>query len=232
MVQCVDVPSERAEDFSVMRVVSVNVGLPREVQRGTDLVRTGIHKEPIRGRVAVRRHNLAGDGQADLSVHGGPDKAVYAYPIENYWYWSEQLPGRELPFGIFGENLTVEGLPEDAVHIGDELQLGSARLAVTQPRLPCFKLGIRFGDADMVPRFLASNRPGYYLAVLEEGDLGAGDAVEIVHRDENRLAVTELFRLMVHDKTNRELMQRALRVRHLAAVLRHKFESRLEESRQ
>ncbi len=227
-----DVPSERAEDFNVMRVVSVNVGLPRDVRRGTDLVRTGIHKEPIGGRVAVRRHNLAGDGQADLSVHGGPDKAVYAYPIENYSYWSAQLSGRELPFGIFGENLTVEGLPEDAVHIGDEWQLGSVRLAVTQPRLPCFKLGIRFEDADMVARFLASNRPGYYLSVLEEGDIGAGDAVEIVHRDENRLTVTELFRLMVHDKTNRALMQRALRVRHLAAVLRNKFESRLKESRQ
>jgi MOSC domain-containing protein YiiM len=214
-----------------MRVVSVNVGLPREVVRGDDIVRTGIYKKPIDDRVAVRRLNLAGDGQADLSVHGGPDKAVYAYPFENYAYWRAQFPEREFPFGIFGENLTLEGLTEDVVHIGDELRLGSSLLAVTQPRLPCFKLGIRFGDPSIVPRFLAGNRPGYYLAVLEEGEIGAGDDVEVVRRDEARLKVTELFHLMVHDKTNRELMQRALRVRHLAAQLRNKFERRLNEER-
>ena len=218
------------EDFVVMRIVSVNVGLPREIARGDDIVRTGIFKQPIVGRVVLRRLNLAGDAQADLSVHGGADKAVYAYPFENYAYWREQLPGRELPLGIFGENLTIEGLCEDAVHIGDELRIGTARLVLTQPRLPCFKLGIRFGDPDMVARFLAGNRPGFYLAVLEEGEVGTGDAVELVREDENRLTVTELFRLMVHDKTNVDLMRRALRVRHLAAVLRKKFESRLKES--
>ena len=218
------------EDFVVMRIVSVNVGLPREIARGDDIVRTGIFKQPIVGRIALRRLNLAGDAQADLSVHGGADKAVYAYPFENYAYWREQLPGRELPLGIFGENLTIEGLCEDAVHIGDELRIGTARLVLTQPRLPCFKLGIRFGDPDMVARFLAGNRPGFYLAVLEEGEVGTGDAVELVREDENRLTVTELFRLMVHDKTNVDLMRRALRVRHLAAVLRKKFESRLKEA--
>lgn len=210
-----------------MHIVSVNVGLPREVPWGNDVVRTGIFKAPIDGRVALRRLNLEGDAQADLSVHGGPDKAVYAYPIENYAYWREQLPGHESPFGIFGENLTLAGLTEDAVHIGDELRIGTAHLVITQPRLPCFKLGIRFGDPSIVPRFLASNRPGFYLAVLEEGEIGAGDAVECVHEDENRLTVTELLHLMVHDKTNIDLMRRALRVRHLAAILRKKFESRL-----
>jgi MOSC domain-containing protein YiiM len=210
-----------------MRLVSVNVGLPRDIVSGSDEVRTGIFKQPIVGRVLLRRLNLDGDAQADLSVHGGPDKAVYAYPIENYDYWREQLPGRELPFGMFGENLTTAGLREDAVHIGDELRIGTARLVITQPRLPCFKLGIRFGDASMVARFLASNRPGFYLAVLDEGELGSGDTVERVHEDENQLTVTELLRLIVHDRTNADLMRRALRVRHLAAVWRKKFESRL-----
>lgn len=210
-----------------MHVVSVNAARPREVAWGNEVVRTGIFKQPIDGRVVLRRLNLEGDAQADLSVHGGPDKAVYAYPVEHYDYWREQLPGRELPLGIFGENLTLAGLTEDAAHIGDELRIGTARLAITQPRLPCFKLGIRFGDPAIVPRFLASNRPGFYLAVLEEGEIGAGDAVERVHEDENRLTVTELLRLMVHDKTNTDLMSRALRARHLAAVLRKKFESRL-----
>jgi MOSC domain-containing protein YiiM len=213
-----------------MHIVSVNVGLPREIAWGNEVVRTGIFKQPIDGRVVLRRLNLEGDAQADLSVHGGPDKAVYAYPIEHYAYWREQLPGRELPLGIFGENLTLAGLTEEAAHIGDELQIGTARLVITQPRLPCFKLGIRFGDPTILARFLASNRPGIYLAVLEEGEIGAGDTVERVHEDENRLTVTELFRLMVRDKTNTELMRRALRVRHLAAILRKKFENRLAQT--
>jgi MOSC domain-containing protein YiiM len=152
-----------------MHLVSVNVGLPREVAWGNDMVRTGIFKEPIEGHVWVRQHQVDGDAQADLSVHGGEDKAAYAYPVENYDYWREQLPGRELPFGIFGENLTLTGLTEEAAHIGDELRIGTTRLVITQPRLPCFKLGIRFGDPAMVARFLASHRPGFYLAVLEEG---------------------------------------------------------------
>jgi MOSC domain-containing protein YiiM len=211
-----------------MRIASVNVGLPREVPFGNETVRTGIFKEPVAGRVAVRRLNLEGDAQADLSVHGGADKAVYAYPIENYDYWREQLPNRELSLGIFGENLTTRGLREDALHIGDELRIGTARLVVTQPRLPCFKLGIRFGDPAIIAQFVASHRPGFYLAVLEEGAIGPGDAVEIVHEDEHRLTVTELFRLIAFDKTNTEQMRRALRVRHLAAVWRRKFEDRLK----
>ena len=160
-----------------MHIVSVNAGQPREVAWGNEVVRTSIFKQPIDGRTMLRRLNLEGDVQADLSVHGGPDKAVYAYPVEHYDYWREQLPGRELPCGIFGENLTLAGLTEDDAHIGDELRIGAARLVITQPRLPCFKLGIRFGDPTIVARFLASNRPGFYLAVLEEGEIGAGDIV-------------------------------------------------------
>jgi MOSC domain-containing protein YiiM len=206
-----------------MRIVSVNVGRPREIVWGNKVVRTGIFKEPVAGRVRLGRTNLDGDAQADLSVHGGPDKAVYVYPVENYDFWREQLPGRELPFGIFGENLTLAGLTEDTVYIGDELRIGTARLVVTQPRLPCYKLGIRFGDPAIVARFLDSKRPGFYLSVLEEGDIGAGDAVEWVHERHNKLTVIELFRLMTNEKTNVKLLKRALRAGQLASTLRAKI---------
>lgn len=148
----------RGEERIVMRVVSVNVGRPCEIVWGKKVVRSGIFKEPVAGRRWLRRSNLDGDGQADLSVHGGLEKAVYAYPVENYDYWREQLPDQELPLGIFGENLTLAGLTEDAVYIGDALRIGTARLVVTQPRLPCYKLGIRVGDPAIVARFLASQR--------------------------------------------------------------------------
>jgi MOSC domain-containing protein YiiM len=211
-----------------MHIVSVNVGRPRPVLWRDGAVTTGIFKGPVARRVAVRRLNLDGDAQADLSVHGGPDKAVYAYPVENYDYWREQLPGRELPFGVFGENLTTAGLREDALHIGDELRVGTARLAVTQPRMPCFKLGIRFGDPTMPRQFLESGRPGFYLAVLEEGEVGPGDPVELLREDENRVTVADVLRLIVQDKENTEMLRRVLRVRSLAAVWRREFESRLD----
>jgi MOSC domain-containing protein YiiM len=192
-------------------------------------VTTGIFKAPVEGRVALRRHNLDGDAQADLSVHGGPDKAVYAYPVENYDYWRGELPGRELPPGSFGENLTVEGLTEDSVHIGDEFRVGTARLVVTQPRMPCYKLGLRFNDPEMVKRFLASRRPGFYLGVVEEGELGAGDPIERVREDENRVAVTEMLRLIVAGGTaiDADSLRRVLRVPALAAVWRQEFQERL-----
>ena len=160
-----------------MRVMSVNVGMPREVDRRGMKILTGIFKEPVASRLAVRRLNIEGDGQADLTVHGGPDKAVYAYPSEHYGPWREQL-GRELAPGMFGENLTTEGLLEDAVHIGDEFRVGTARLVVTQPRLPCFKLGIRFGDPGIVKSFVRAGKPGIYFSVLEEGEVAAGDPIE------------------------------------------------------
>jgi MOSC domain-containing protein YiiM len=203
-----------------MHVVSVNVGRPREIVWGKKVVRTGIFKEPVAGRRWLRRSNLEGDGQADLSVHGGLEKAVYAYPVENYDYWREQLTGQELPLGIFGENLTLAGLTEDAVYIGDELRIGTARLVVTQPRLPCYKLGIRFGDPAIVARFLAGQRPGFYLSVQQEGEIGAGDAVEWIHERRNKLTVVELFRLMTNKKTNLKLLKRTLRAGQLASTFR------------
>ena len=174
----------------------------------------------------MRRLNLDGDRQADLTVHGGPDKAVYAYPSEHYGPWQEQL-GRELVPGNFGENLTTEGLLEDEVYIGDEFRVGTARLVVTQPRLPCFKLGIRFGDHGMVKRFQRAEKPGIYFAVLEEGELAPGDPVERVAEDESRITVTEMFHLVLDTKADPAALRRLLNVPALAAVWRQELEERL-----
>src|SRR5436190_24006548 len=175
-----------------MRVLSVNVGLPRDVVAGDRMVRTSIFKSPRVGRIPIRDNNLAGDQQSDLSVHGGPAKAVYAYPHEHYAFWRSQLPDVDLQPGTFGENLTIEGLLEDDVHVGDRLMIGSAELVVTQPRLPCFKLGIRFGRPEMVKRFLDSRRPGFYLAVAGEGDVAAGDAIAVLERHPAAVSIPEL----------------------------------------
>src|SRR5512142_973889 len=166
-------PRPRRIETLRMRLISVNCGLPRQVLWHGTPVTTAIYKEPVQGRVALRALNLDGDRQADLRVHGGQDKAVYCYPLEHYPFWRSELPGRELPMGSFGENFTVEGLLEDAVRIGDRFAIGSAEVVVTQPRLPCYKLGIRFSSDEMVKRFLASRRTGFYLAVAREGDVGA-----------------------------------------------------------
>ncbi len=163
-----------------MKLLSVNVGQPREVEWHGEAVRTSIYKEPVQGRVRVETLNVVGDRQSDLSVHGGRDKAVYAYPSEHYAFWRKELPGVELPWGAFGENLTTEGLLEDEVHVGDRLRMGSVEFVVTQPRMPCFKLAIRFNRPDIVKRFMRSGRTGFYVAVLREGDIGAGDAIESI----------------------------------------------------
>jgi MOSC domain-containing protein YiiM len=199
-----------------MQVVSVNVGLPREVRWKGEKVTTGIFKEPVEGRARVRTLNLDGDRQADLSVHGGPDKAVYVYPSEHYTDWSRELPDVPLPWAMFGENLTTEGLREDSVHIGDRLRAGTAELVVTQPRTPCYKLGIRFGRDEIVRQFLESGRTGFYCAVLREGDVEAGDAIEWTHRDPHQVSVAEIHRLNTSERNNRELLQRALAVESLS----------------
>src|SRR5215470_15831683 len=177
-----------------MKIVSLNVGIPREVTWHGRVVTTGIFKEPVAGRVALRKLNLDGDEQADLTVHGGEYKAVYCYPVEHYAYWKKEL-GRELSMGMFGENLTTEGLLEGEVNLGDRFRVGSAEVVVTQPRLPCYKLGIRFGADDMVKRFLASGRTGFYLAVTREGDVAAWDEIEVIVRDPNAVAVPAIVRL-------------------------------------
>lgn len=211
-----------------MQIISVNVGLPRAVHWKGQIVSTGIFKQPVTGRVAVRALNLDGDAQADLSVHGGPDKAVYAYPAEHYAFWRAELPGTALEWGAFGENLTISGLHEGAVNLGDLFRVGTALLRATQPRLPCYKLGVKFGRDDIVKRFLHAGRYGVYFAVVEEGEAGAGDLVEQVYRDPSGIRVTDIARLYVSDKHNTSLMQRALEHQWLPAVWRDYFRKRIE----
>ena len=197
----------------VMKIVSVNVGIPRQIVSGGRSVMTGIYKCPVHHRVKVGALNLEGDRQADLSVHGGPDKAVYAYPREHYDFWRHEFPGIDMPWGMFGENLTLEGLLEDNAHIGDRFRMGTAVLMVTQPRLPCYKLGIRFDRDDFPDLFLASRRTGFYFVVIEEGELGEGDTLDPVHREANRVSIADLLRIEYgHEGTDIHLIERALKV--------------------
>jgi len=176
----------------VKRVISVNVGLPREIDWQGKRILTSIWKEPVAGRVRVGPFNLEGDEQSDLSVHGGARKSVYAYPSEHYAYWRRELQGVELPWGVFGENLTIEGVLETDVRIGDRLSIGSAEFVVTQPRRPCFKLGIRFGDPGMVEHFLRSKRSGFYFSVLKEGHVAAGDTIDVLSTGDDHPTVSEV----------------------------------------
>lgn len=211
-----------------MKLVSVNVGLPREVTWKGKTVSTGIFKEPVNTRVMVRSLNLDGDGQADLTVHGGLDKAIYVYPFEHYDYWRSELPDTKLTPGIFGENFTVTGLREEELNIGDRFQIGSVNLMVTQPRLPCYKPGIRFGRPDMVKRFLASRRTGFYFRVLQEGEVGAGDTLELVSRDDNNITVADITQLYVGKEDNPELLHSAAQLEALPESWRDYFQ---EQSR-
>lgn len=204
-------------------LISLQVGVPRAITRNGQEVLTGIFKSSVEKRVRMRSLNLDGDRQADLSVHGGPNKAVYAYPSENYPYWKNELPGVELPWGAFGENLTTSGLVESAVCIGDRFTIGTAEVVVTQPRLPCYKLNLKFDRDDMIKRFLASRRTGFYLRVLREGEVGAGDEIIPVHRDENRVSVLDAVRLYLRDSDSSELRNRALQVEFLSPSWRKSF---------
>ncbi len=212
-----------------MRIVSLNVGLPREIEWHDRRVRTSIFKSPADRRLRVTTLNLEGDQQSDLSVHGGVDKAVYAYPSEHYQYWRRELPQTDLPWGVFGENLTIEGLLEEDVRIGDHLRVGSAKFVVTQPRMPCFKLGIRFGRPDIVKRFLRSGRTGFYFAVLLEGEVGAGDSIELMAQAEGGLTVADVVNLYTVDAENQELLRRATQSSALPESWRDYFRKRLWE---
>jgi MOSC domain-containing protein YiiM len=215
-----------------MKLVSLNTGVPREVTWHGRKVTTGIFKQPVQGRVRLRKLNLDGDRQADLTVHGGEYKAVYCYPLAHYEYWKRELPGRELPMGMFGENLTIDGLSEDSVHLGDQFSIGSAEVMVTQPRLPCYKLGLRFESDDMVKRFLASGRTGFYFAVSREGEVGAGDEITRIAQDPNRVPVSEVTRLYIAKRfgdADVSWVQRALRVAALPESWKEYFRERLEK---
>jgi MOSC domain-containing protein YiiM len=213
-----------------MRVISVNVGLPRPVPWHNTIVTTGIFKQPATGSVAIHRLNLDGDQQADLSAHGGPNKAVYAYPAVYYERWRTELPDVALPWGMFGENLTVEGPLDDTVHIGDRFRVGSALLAVTQPRLPCYKLGIKFGRDDVVERFLAVGLTGCYFAVVEAGEVAAGDTIELVQRGEHDLTIADVVRLFKDEYADPVALARAAQLQTLSGALRSHFARRAAQT--
>jgi MOSC domain-containing protein YiiM len=210
-----------------MKLISINVGLPRLAMRNGEPVSTGIFKEPVSDRVMLRTLNLDGDRQADLSVHGGPSKAVYVYPSEHYEYWKRELPEMELPWGMFGENFTTEGLQEAQLNIGDQFRIGSAVVMVTEPRMPCYKLGIRFGRTDIIKKFLASERTGFYLAVLREGEVGVGDQFELIRNNKQSVRVSDVTRLYTREKHNTELLRRAIRVEALPESWKGYFQHQL-----
>jgi MOSC domain-containing protein YiiM len=211
-----------------MRIVSVNVGLPRTILWKDRQVVTSIFKSPVAGSVMLYRLNLDGDRQSDLENHGGRTKAVYAYAAEHYEAWRKELPGMELPWGMFGENLTVAGLREEDTFIGDRFQVGQAVVMVTQPRIPCYKLGLRFGRGDMVKRFLDSNRSGVYFSVVEEGPVAIGDSVTRIQEDEDRVSVLEINRAVANGGEDVSLLRRAVQHRVLPSGLREQFLTQLD----
>lgn len=209
------------------RILQVNVGLPRTVEWRGKLVTTGIFKEPVAGRVAVRRLNLDGDGQADLTVHGGADKVVYAYPAEHYPWWREQYPQMPLPYAQFGENLTTEGLLEGDLRIGDRFRVGTAELVVAQPRFPCYKLGVRFGKPTVVKRFLESERSGVYFSVAREGAVGAGDAISRIERGAGDVTIADIVRVYARDHADYDTLRRIVATDALPVGLRSFFAGQL-----
>lgn len=211
-----------------MQVISVNVGHPREIDWKGKPVLTGIFKEPVEGRIMMRTLNLDGDQQADLSVHGGLEKAVYAYGIEHYEYWRQELPNEALPWGAFGENLSVLGMLENTVNIGDRYRIGSAEVMVTQPRFPCYKLNLKFGRDDMVKRFLKSRLSGIYFSVVQEGEVGTGDRIELISRDENNVTVADIVQIYVGE-ADAELVHKSIQVPALAASLRDYFQQKIKQ---
>ena len=208
-----------------MQVVSVNVSKPKDVVHDGAVVSTGIYKEPVKGRLWVRKLGIEGDGQADLTAHGGPDQAVYAYPVEHYAYWEEQLGRDPLPFGQFGENLSITGIDEASARVGDTLKIGTAVLQVTQPRLPCYKLGIRMGAGKTFPkRFQKSGRVGFYLRVMKEGELAAGDRIERVDVPDS-VTIAEFLKVYGSKRPSRRAISRVL----AAPGLSHAWRTYLED---
>jgi MOSC domain-containing protein YiiM len=205
------------------KILSINVSLPKEIDFERQKVTTGIFKEPIEGRIMLRTLNLDGDKQADLTVHGGPDKAVYAYPIEHYEFWRKVYPDMQMPNGMFGENFTIEGLMEIDVNVGDIFRIGSSKVVATQPRMPCYKLGVKFGRMDVLKKFLASGRSGIYFKVLKEGEVGAGDLIVRIKNDTNRVGIGDIVRLYASDREDIKTMRRAVKVEALPEGWKHYF---------
>lgn len=213
-----------------MKLLSVNVSQPKPVFYEDRVIRTSIFKEPVNGRVMMREMNIDGDAQADLKNHGGTYKAVYAYTIENYEYWKGELGRDDFKYGQFGENLTVEGMSEDDVNVGDVFQIGNAVIQVTQPRNPCYKLGIKMDSSEFVRTFLESCLLGIYFRVLEEGEIGAGDDIERIEIDPVGISVREMARLRNFDRNNLERAKQALQIDALAPEIKGEFEHRLKKA--
>jgi MOSC domain-containing protein YiiM len=211
------------------KIISVNVSLPKKIDFEGQKVTTGIFKEPVEGRIMLRYLNLDGDKQADLTVHGGPDKAVYAYPIEHYQFWRKVYPNMEMPNGMFGENFTIEGLTESEVSVGDAFQIGSSKVIATQPRMPCYKLGVKFGRMDVLKKFLASGRSGIYFKVLDEGEVAAGDPIVQVEKDHNRITISDIVRLYASDREDIKTMRRAVKVKALPEGWKHYFVEQIRQ---
>jgi len=209
-----------------VKLISLNIARPRLALYKGASINTGIFKKPVSGRVALRTLNLDGDRQADLAVHGGPYKAVYAYPSEHYEYWRAELPGTDLPWGMFGENFTTEGLGEN-VHVGDRFRIGSAILMVRQPRMPCYKLAAKFQRQDIIERFLRSGRSGFYFSVEHEGEVGVGDSFDLISRNHDGITIAEMNRLFLREKYDRDLLQKAVATATLPENWREYFLPRL-----
>lgn len=220
--------------YCCMKVVSVNVGLPQKIRFNNQVVTTSIFKTPVHEKIKLSKLNLQGDAQSDLSVHGGVDKAVYSYPAEHYDYWRKVYPEIEMDFGMFGENLTTQGLDEGSVNIGDIYTIGSSQLVVTQPRMPCYKLGIRFGKMDVIEKFLNSLRSGIYFRVVKEGELKEGDEIKLLSRDNNNVSINDIVKLYKKKKYNHselKLLERTLELRFLPENWKRHFEQKIYEAK-
>jgi MOSC domain-containing protein YiiM len=209
-----------------MRLISLNVARPQLALYKDTTISTGIFKKPVAGPIPLRTLNLDGDRQADLAVHGGPYKAVYGYPSEHYGFWREELPGTSLPWGMFGENFTTEGLSESDLRIGDRLQIGTAVIMVRQPRIPCYKLAVKFRRSDILARFLRSGRSGFYFSVEQEGIVAAGDSFDLLSREPQGISIAEMNRLFAEDKYNTRLLESAIATPALPQDWRDYFQKR------
>lgn len=215
-----------------MKLLSVNVGLPIKVKFGNEIVTTGIFKKPVDKRTYLNKLNLEGDKQADLTVHGGPDKAVYSYPYEYYDFWKGEFPDISFNWGMFGENLTTEGLFESQVNVGDIFQIGSSHLVATQPRMPCYKLGVKFGKMDIIKKFLKSEKSGIYFKVIKEGEIGVNDNINLIKKDNNNITIKNIVELIKKDdKENTILMEKAVKVKDLPPGWKHYFLEKLSHSK-
>lgn len=212
-----------------MQLISVNTGMPDMVEINGKPVNTGIYKTPQTGNIWLSKHNLDGDGQADLTVHGGEFQAVYSYPVEHYAYWQKVLTKPALPYGTFGENFTVSGLLEDEVYVGDVFSVGSAVIQATMPRIPCFKFGHKIGKPDILPMFLNSGRSGFYHKVLEEGTVSAGDTIIRIDRPAHSLSIRMALGLQKLEEGDADMLEYALRIEQLPPLLRNTYQQRLQQ---